>query len=206
VKRYILIATSALSAAGIAVALPASASLGSAAQPAVVFQACISYHTHLLHDVYTTKVPVCPRGTSAVSWNQLGQPGPVGPKGTVGPQGPAGPKGDTGATGPAGATGPTGPSTAGPDGLDEITVQSDGTTGVATAQCPPSHPYAISGGGNAYVSFSTEDPAALSVSSPYSPNGEQPPIGWTVYALYTLSNPGPNGQVSSVIAYADCVK
>lgn len=204
-----MIAASVLSAAGIATALPASASLGRAAQSAVVFHACISNHSHLLHDVYTTKVPVCSRGTSAVSWNQLGQPGPLGPagpKGAVGPQGPAGPKGDPGATGPAGATGPTGPSTAGPDGLDEITVQSDGTTGVATAQCPPSHPYAISGGGNAYVSFSTEDPAALSASSPYSPNGEQPPIGWAAYTLYTLSNPGPNGQVSSVIAFADCAK
>jgi hypothetical protein len=59
----------------------------------------------------------CPKGTTAISWNQTGPAGPAGPAGTTGPAGAigsAGPAGNTGAAGPVGAPGPTGP--AGPAG------------------------------------------------------------------------------------------
>ena len=73
-------------------------------------------HVFVLQDAGTS----CPRGTTAISWNQAGQQGPAGPAGpagtvgATGPAGPAGPIGITGAAGPVGAPGPTAP--AGPQG------------------------------------------------------------------------------------------
>jgi hypothetical protein len=66
----------------------------------------------------------CPRGTTAISWNQTGPAGPAGP---------------------AGATGPAGPSTAGPSGLDTTIVSTTGQ-GSAFAHCPADHPIVLSGG------------------------------------------------------------
>jgi hypothetical protein len=51
----------------------------------------------------------CPKGTTAITWNQQGPQGPAGATGPAGPTGPQGPKGDAGATGPAGPQGPQGP-------------------------------------------------------------------------------------------------
>ena len=62
--------------------------------------------------VIDTALPggMCPKGQTALSWNQTG------------PQGPAGPVGPTGATGlDRRPSGPAGPSTAGPGGLN-VTV------------------------------------------------------------------------------------
>ena len=91
-------------------------------------------HVFVLQDAGTN----CPRGTTAISWNQTGPQGPPGPQGSQGNAGPQGspgatgaqgPKGDTGAQGTAGpagaagatgATGATGP--AGPAGADGNTV------------------------------------------------------------------------------------
>lgn len=104
----------------------------------------------------------CPKGTTAIQWNQQG---PAGPAGAAGPAGPAGdtgaqgPKGDTGDTGPqgppgndgaTGPQGPAGPSTAGPAGLDVTIVAAtqkavDGGSAGAVAQCPGSHPYLVGG-------------------------------------------------------------
>jgi hypothetical protein len=69
-------------------------------------------HVFVLQDAGTN----CPKGTTAISWNQKGSAGPAGPAGAAGPAGPAGPagatgpegtKGDTGGPGPAGADGST---------------------------------------------------------------------------------------------------
>lgn len=88
-------------------------------------------HVFVLQDAGTS----CPKGTTAISWNQqgpagpagatgpagpAGATGPAGPAGATGPAGPAGPKGDTGAQGPAGPAGATGP--AGPAGADGTSV------------------------------------------------------------------------------------
>jgi hypothetical protein len=45
----------------------------------------------------------CPRGTTAISWNQKG---PAGPTGATGPRGAAGPQGTAGVAGPQGPAGP----------------------------------------------------------------------------------------------------
>jgi len=55
--------------------------------------------------------PKCPKGTSLISWNQVG---PQGPQGIAGPQGQAGQSGIDGENGPQGEIGPAGPS--GPKG------------------------------------------------------------------------------------------
>lgn len=146
-------------------------------------------HVLLLHDVGR----VCPRGTSELDWSERG------PMGSVGSPGPAG---------PAGAAGAAGSSTLGPDGLDVVVVQvTTENSGVATAECPADHPYAISGGGSVFnppINF-VGTPAAMAASLPVS-SVENHPDGWTVVAVDTASNPSPTGQVSGVAAYAECVK
>jgi hypothetical protein len=86
-------------------------------------------HVFVLQDAGTN----CPKGTTAVSWNQQGPGGPAGPAG------PAGAAGPTGNTGPAGATGPEGPKgdtgAQGPAGTDGATGQA-GATGPAGPQGP----------------------------------------------------------------------
>ena len=70
-------------------------------------------HVFVLQDAGTA----CPKGTTAISWNQQGPAGPAGATGPAGPAGSAGPKGDTGAQGPAGNDGAQGPAgTQGPAG------------------------------------------------------------------------------------------
>jgi len=64
-------------------------------------------HVIVLQDAGST----CPKGTTAVSWNQQG------PAGVAGPAGPTGPAGDIGSPGPAGPAGPAGAAgTAGSNG------------------------------------------------------------------------------------------
>jgi len=114
----------------------------------------------------------CSRGATAVTWNQKGATGPVGPKG------------------PAGAT------TAGPSGLDVITVTDSFAGDSGEAVCPSSHPYVLGGGGQ-----SNRGNGSLTNSVPQvGASGGAPtvpviPPGWDV----TLSRPGG-------IAYAVCVK
>jgi hypothetical protein len=50
----------------------------------------------------------CPKGYTALAWNQQGVKGDQGPTGPSGPAGPSGPQGQQGATGPEGAQGPKG--------------------------------------------------------------------------------------------------
>jgi Divergent InlB B-repeat domain/Collagen triple helix repeat (20 copies) len=78
-------------------------------------------HVFVLQDAGTT----CPKGTTAISWNQHGPAGATGPAGPAGPTGPPGAKGDKGdagaqgepgkdgAPGPAGPQGPPGPAGSG---------------------------------------------------------------------------------------------
>jgi hypothetical protein len=171
--RFCLIgATTLVLAAGASIAAAAVTSSPSPVDNSGVIHGCWTKaelngsHVFVLQDAGTT----CPRGTTAISWNQAGAQGPAGP---VGPAGAAGPTGATGLTGPqgpagpTGATGPAGPSTAGPGGLD-VTVVTDtqGNIGIdydfAAAECPASAPYVL--GGDA----SSIPPAgALTASEPY---------------------------------------
>jgi hypothetical protein len=92
-------------------------------------------HVFVLQDASAT----CPKGTTAVSWNEQGQPGAAGPAGAVGPSGAVGATGPAGAQGPqgvAGATGAVGPSgPAGPQGPPGPTV-----TVTVTASPSPTTP------------------------------------------------------------------
>jgi len=66
-------------------------------------QALNGSHVFVLQDAGAT----CPKGTTAISWNETGPAGATGPTGSIGPAGAAGPPGTTGAAGPAGANGNT---------------------------------------------------------------------------------------------------
>ncbi|MEI8334878.1 MAG: hypothetical protein WCH74_13660 [Chloroflexota bacterium] len=59
-------------------------------------------------DVKVVASRLCPRGSTALDWNQTGPPGPRGPQGAAGPRGLQGATGATGATGETGETGATG--------------------------------------------------------------------------------------------------
>jgi Collagen triple helix repeat (20 copies) len=107
-------------------------------------------HAFVLQDSGTA----CPKGTSAVSWNEQGAAGPAGAAGPQGPAGPAGPAGATGATGaqgPAGATGAIGPQ--GPAGA----AGTPGAGATVTA-LSPGDPNCASGG--AAISASAGDTTA----------------------------------------------
>lgn len=153
-----------------------------------------------LQDSTTT----CPNGTTAISWNQVGQTGPAGAPGPTGaagadgatgpagadgapgPAGPAGPAGPTGDTGATGATGPAGPATAGSSGLDVTLVISTAGTGTASAFCPASHPFVVGGGGNAFVSIvGGARNTAVAYSVPLIPGvtGSGSSQGWQVMAV-----------------------
>lgn len=73
-------------------------------------------HVFVLQDAGTS----CPKGTTAISWNQQGPAGATGPQGPAGPTGAAGPQGPAGPAGPAGLQGPAGPQ--GQAGADGNTV------------------------------------------------------------------------------------
>jgi hypothetical protein len=130
--------------------------------------------------VIDTALPggTCPKGQTALSWNQTG------------PQGPAG---------PAGPQGPAGPSTAGQSGLDVIVVQgqSDGS-GRAMATCPSDHPYVLGGG-------SSQGSGSIAAEFPFMGNGngqgEEPSSGngWEAQ-----TSTFPNGPTIGV--YAMCAK
>ena len=114
--------------------------------------------------VVDTALPggMCPKGQTALSWNQTGPQGPAGP---VGPTGATGLTGPEGPVGPTGATGPAGPSTAGPGGLN-VTVATNTQTNIGTeydwadARYPASAPHVLS-----REAVSTAGP--LTASKPY---------------------------------------
>ena len=120
----------------------------------------------------------CPHGTTAIFWNQ---------------RGPAG---------PAGAPGAPGPSTAGPAGLD-LTVVSSSSQSDATAVCPSSHPYVVSGGGqdnNGQALWLTDPQVVPAGGGPGPLTGEEQPgnvYGWAVV---------PVNATDTVTAYAVCAK
>lgn len=153
-------------------------------------------HVFVLQDAGTT----CPKGTTAISWNQqgpAGPAGPVGPAGAIGPQGPAGapgpqgPKGDTGAQGPAGPAGATGP--AGPAGADGSTVL-NGTGAPADS---------VGNNGDFYIDTAADvlygpkangtwPAAGASLAGPAGPKGDTGPAG-------PQGPPGPPGPSLSAI-------
>ena len=143
-------------------------------------------HVFVLQDAGIT----CPKGTTAVSWNQTG---PAGPPGATGPAGQTGATGPQGPVGPAGPQGPAGSSTAGPSGLDTTVVYASGT-GNVPAYCPADHPYVLGGGVNPI-----EANVAIQDSLPSGPLSEEMPgntHGWF----------GVSSSEGSIFVYAICAK
>jgi len=93
-------------AAGIALVAGSTAAYAAIATPidsSGVIHACYYPATAGSHKVVLQNVGTrCPRGTTAIKWNQKG---PAGPVGAAGPQGPPGPQGATGPEGPQGPPG-----------------------------------------------------------------------------------------------------
>jgi hypothetical protein len=140
-------------------------------------------HTLVLQNAGTK----CPKGTTAVSWNEKGQTGATGPAGrqgatgATGPTGPAGPQGPTGATGPVGPAGPAGPAnlaalqgspcTVGGN-ASTLNVSVNSTTGVVTLTCNPvvNVSATVTGGAMNVIQISdfTNDSGNLCLNSPTS--------------------------------------
>ena len=122
-------------------------------------------HVFVLQDAGTT----CPKGTTAISWDQTGPAGPAGPTGATGATGPAGPAGPIGATGAIGAPGPTGP--AGPAGpIGDTGPPGIGATVTSLASgnsnCPNGGAEVIDGAGNtAYACTGATGPAGSGTSA-----------------------------------------
>jgi hypothetical protein len=95
-------------------------------------QALNGSHVFVLQDAGTA----CPKGTTAISWNQTGPAGaagPAGPAGAIGAAGPAGPAGAAGAAGATGNTGMQGPAgPVGPPGASMVTSVAVPTTSPCT--------------------------------------------------------------------------
>jgi hypothetical protein len=129
-------------------------------------------HVFVLQDAGTG----CPKGTTAISWNQQGPAGPAGPAGAAGApgatgsQGPAGLTGATGAAGPMGQIGNSGPP--GPAGANGTTVL-NGTGAPASS---------LGSTGDFYI-----DTAADVLYGPKTTGG------WPAAGVSLVGNPGATG-------------
>jgi Collagen triple helix repeat (20 copies) len=109
-KVIIAGATTLVLAAGSSIATAAVMSSPSPVDSSGVIHGCWSNaelngsHVFVLQDAGTS----CPKGTTAISWNEQGPAGPSGPAGVAGPPGSPGPTGSPGPSGPAGPAGPSG--------------------------------------------------------------------------------------------------
>ncbi|TMC31373.1 MAG: hypothetical protein E6J32_03420 [Chloroflexi bacterium] len=109
-----------------------------------VIQACYSnVAVNGSHALFLTD-STCPRGSTAISWNQQGPKGEAGATGAQGPKGDpgaTGPQGDPGAPGSAGPPGPKGdPGIQGPPGAGVVPIN---TQAIGTLQIP-----GVNGGGS----------------------------------------------------------
>jgi hypothetical protein len=151
----------------------------------------------------------CPRGDTAVKWNQQGRPGSAGPQGpagatgAAGPQGPAGPQGATGAPGPGYEIYPT----YSPGSSQDV---APGATVTVTANCPlyqGKTGYSTGGGASTYDGPSSSNPPLhapdlrMIDSAPY-PGSSAPNYntGWTV----TMTNESTT-QTESFQTWAMCM-
>jgi len=118
--KFVLIAAAAMTLLGGGAAAGAAVAVGPVDSSGAIHgcwtnAAIAGSHVFVLQDAGTS----CPKGTTAISWNQQG---PAGPTGSPGPAGATGATGPTGPAGPVGGTGPQGP--AGKDGAS-VTVASE---------------------------------------------------------------------------------
>jgi hypothetical protein len=95
-RRMILTGAAALALVGGGTAAGAVIASGPVDGNGVIYgcytnQALNGSHVFILQDAGTS----CPKGTTAISWNEQGPAGPAGPSGPSGPAGPSGPPGPT---------------------------------------------------------------------------------------------------------------
>jgi hypothetical protein len=196
-KRFGLLAAGGLAVALVAVGGTALAASTSPVSSAGTITGCYSNaevsgaHAVELQDGGTS----CPKGWSAISWDQTGPQGPAGATGATGPAGPAGATGLAGPPGPAGATGAQGP--AGPQGPA-------GATGATGAQGPAGTVSSLdqlnglpcdSGAGTTQVSYGSSGAVSITCvsSSPSPPPSFSP----------TPDNVCPNAQVLGTLYAGD---
>jgi hypothetical protein len=203
VKRKVIIAgaTTLVLTAGASVATAAVMSSGPVDSSGVIHgcwsnAAVNGSHVFVLQDAGTS----CPRGTTAISWNEQGPAGPIGPTGPAGPSGAIGPSGPAGPQGPPGVVGEVYQqnSVSFPVGLTPPGVET------VAVSCPQGHVatgggFALSGpmgiGGNATEKWIPYDDAAT------TPNGV--PSGWEV-GLAETGTPGNAGGNYVLNAYVYC--
>lgn len=185
-------------AAGAVVSLGTAAAVAgtssSAAIPPGTIHGCIALNSsRVLEHVFTSPASgrTCPRGQARAVWSIRG------PAGARGASGTAGAKGATGARGSQGPPGGAGPGTAGPGGLDLITVTyvlAPGNT-VAYATCPQGHPYLLGGGGD----DGGGNPLSASIGTPAGVvNGAIVPGVWKV--VRSTVNGGTGLTVQAICA------
>jgi hypothetical protein len=132
-------------------------------------------HVIVLQDAGTS----CPKGTTAISWNQQGSAGPVGPAGPAGLVGAQGPKGDTGAQGPAGPKGDAGP--AGPAGAAGAGAAVSSLAS-GDANCATGGASVTDGNGNTAYACN----GAAGAQGPAGPQGPPGPAGGSAASLDSL--------------------
>jgi hypothetical protein len=165
-------------------------------------------HVFVLQDAGTN----CPKGTTAISWNQTG---PAGAAGATGPTGPAGPAGAVGAPGPTGSAGPAGPigdtGPPGPSGANGNTVLNGtgapantvGNNGDFYIDTAADVLYGPKAGG-AWPTTGTSlvgNPGATGPTGPAGPQGPAGPAGISgsvsdLSNLTCITSGGANGNVS----------
>lgn len=163
----VLIVLAAGTAAGAAIAGPVDGS--GVIHGCYISQELDGSHVFFLQDAGTN----CPKGTTAITWNQQG---PAGPAGAAGAAGPAGPPGQQGPEGPAGSFAGH---FASPDGLFSIDVTDTGIvmTGPSGSVTINSTGVSVQGsvislnGCNTRVARTgdTVDPTGLSATTPGGP-------------------------------------
>ena len=137
-------------------------------------------HAFVLQDAGTA----CPKGTTAITWNQQGPAGPAGPTGATGPAGPAGAVGATGPQGPPGLKGDTG-ATGAPGAPG---------TGATVAAEPPD---ANCANGGASVTDGTGT-TVYACNGATGPKGDTGPVG----AQGAPGSPGASGTGATVASLA----
>jgi hypothetical protein len=132
----------------------------------------------------------CPKGTSAVTWNEQG---PAGPAGGTGPAGATGATGPQGPAGPAGATGPQGPpGTSGTNGTNGTSIVT--SPGAPTGACTNGDSDVDLANGEVYTcTASAWADTSSSIQGPAGPAGPAGAIG----PAGPKGDPGPAGPAGS---------
>lgn len=135
----------------------------------------------------------CPKGYSALDWNQTGSAGQQGPQGQTGPQGTAGPTGPQGLPGASGAAGANGSTVLSGNGPPASTAGNDGDFYIDTAADVLYGPKAGGTWPTPGVSLvGPQGPAGTTgAQGPTGPAGPPGPAGWeaTPPVLLTAARP-----------------